>query len=117
MRALPLANASLAGITAFYCIIHIPREEVPAVLRELWRVLQPGSLLLLSFHIGDEVIHLDEWWKKTVSLDFTFFQMDEMCGYMESTGFVIESALERPPYENVEHPSRRAYILAGKKHC
>src|SRR5690349_4327572 len=27
MRALPLPDDSLAGITAFYCIIHIPRAD------------------------------------------------------------------------------------------
>ena len=31
-------------------------------LGELRRVLRPGGLLLLAFHIGDDTIHLDEWW-------------------------------------------------------
>lgn len=72
MRAVPLANESLAGLAAFYSIIHIPRPDVTEVLGELRRVLQPGGMLLLAFHGGSEVVHLDEWWGKPVALDFTF---------------------------------------------
>jgi len=35
-----------------------------------------------------------------------------MRGYIESAGFQVEDVIERPPYEGVEYPSYRAYILA-----
>src|SRR5687767_14656650 len=35
MRALDLPDNSLAGIAAFYSILHIPRDEVTAVLKKL----------------------------------------------------------------------------------
>jgi SAM-dependent methyltransferase len=114
MQALRAADGAWAGIAAFYSIIHIPRESVVSALRELRRVLQPNGLLLLAFHIGDEVVHLDEWWDKPVALDFVFFSLAEMEGYVREAGFVIEEVLERAPYETVEHPSRRGYIVARK---
>ena len=77
-------------------------------------VLRPGGLLLLAFHIGDEVVHLDEWWGKSVSIDFYFFSLEEMQGYLRQAGLEVEEVLERAPYEQVEHPSRRGYILANK---
>lgn len=114
MLALDLADESLGGIVAFYSLIHIPRETMTAALRELKRVLRPCGLLLLAFHIGNETIHMDQWWGKRVSIDFMFFARDEMEGWLKAAGFAIEMLLERPPYEGVEHPSRRAYFLARK---
>jgi SAM-dependent methyltransferase len=114
MLALEAEDGAWAGITAFYSIIHIPREEVVSALREFARVLQPAGLLLLAFHIGEDVIHLNEWWERQVSVDFIFFRPEEMTGYLQAAGFEVEAAIERPPYESVEHPSRRAYIFARK---
>lgn len=114
MLALDFADEAWGGIVAFYSIIHIPREEVVAALREMKRVLRPGGLLFLAFHIGEETIHRDEWWGQKVSLDACFFQTEEMAGYLKAAGFEVEEMIERPSYENVEYPSQRAYIFALK---
>jgi ubiquinone/menaquinone biosynthesis C-methylase UbiE len=52
---------SYGGIAAFYSIIHIPRSSVVVALHELKRVLCPKGVLLLTFHIGEETVHRDEW--------------------------------------------------------
>jgi len=115
MRTLPLPDNALAGITAFYCIIHIPRAEVIDVLRELRRVLQPGGLLLISFHRGEQIVHRDEWWGETVSVDFIFFERDEMIGYLQAAGFTIDEVVERDFYpDSDEAQTRRVYIFASK---
>jgi ubiquinone/menaquinone biosynthesis C-methylase UbiE len=114
MLALDVEDEAWAGIAAFYSIIHIPREEVVAALHELKRVLQPGGLLLVAFHLGTTVLHLDEWWDLPVSADFVFFLAPEMQAYLQAAGFLIEDLIERPPYPDVEHQSHRAYILAQK---
>jgi len=54
MMALSLEDRTLAGITAFYAIVNIPKESLPVVFREMERVLNPGGLLLLAFHVGDQ---------------------------------------------------------------
>jgi ubiquinone/menaquinone biosynthesis C-methylase UbiE len=114
MLALDVEDEAWAGIAAFYSIIHIPREEVMTTLHELKRVLQPGGLLLLAFHLGTEVVHLEEWWGQPVSADFVYFQAPEMQAYLQAAGFLIEDLIERPPYPDVEHQSHRAYILTRK---
>lgn len=114
MLALDAADESWAGIAAFYSIIHIPRGDLPQALRELHRVLRPGGTLLLAFHIGDDSIHLDEWWGQKVCVDFFFFRSDEMSQYLRDAGFEIEEIIERDPYPDVEHPSRRSYIFARR---
>src|SRR5512141_1061434 len=74
LLALDMADETWAAIAAFYSIIHIPREEVVNALHELKRVLRPGGWLLLAFHLGTEVVHLEEWWELPVSADFIYFQ-------------------------------------------
>jgi ubiquinone/menaquinone biosynthesis C-methylase UbiE len=112
MRSLAWADASVAAIAAPYSIIHIPREDIVSVLGELWRVLVPGGWLYLTFHIGSEVRHLDDWWEKPVDLDFTFFETAEMEGYLRAAGFREMETLERDPYPEVEVQTARAYIFA-----
>jgi SAM-dependent methyltransferase len=114
MLALDVANGTWAGIAAFYSIIHIPRGEVVRALCELKRVLRMGGLLLLAFHVGDDMIHRDELWGRKVCLDFLLFRPDEMVAYLRSAGFKIEEIILRDPYPDVEHQSRRAYIFAEK---
>jgi SAM-dependent methyltransferase len=114
MLALEATDESWAGIVAFYSIIHIPRADLPRALAEFLRVLRPGGKLLLAFHIGDEAVHLDEWWGHKVCVDFFFFRSEEMTQHLRNAGFEIEEIIEREPYAEVEHQSRRSYIFARR---
>jgi hypothetical protein len=109
-----IADRSYGGVAAFYSIIHIPRPEVGQALQELRRVLRPGGALLLAFHIGRETIHRNEWWGKQVSVDFIFYETEEMKRQLGVAGFELEEVMERDPYRDVEYPSRRAYLFARK---
>jgi SAM-dependent methyltransferase len=53
MTDLPLGDASVAGVTAFWSLIHIPGEALAGVLGQFRRVLRPGRPLLVGFHAGD----------------------------------------------------------------
>jgi SAM-dependent methyltransferase len=112
MRTLDLPDGALAGIVAFYSLIHIGEPEMGATLRELRRVLAPGGLLLVAFHIGEETVHRDELWGHTVSLDFRFLMPSPLVARLVEAGFVVLERVEREPYPEVEHPSRRCYLLA-----
>ncbi len=112
MRQLDLPEGWLSGITAFYSIIHFQREHVAQVLRELRRVMRPGGVFLLAFHVGQEMVRRTELWEVPVSLDFTFFEVEEMKRYLIEAGFHVEDIVERDSYAEVEYPSRRAYIMA-----
>jgi SAM-dependent methyltransferase len=114
MIALDAPDEALAGIVAFYSIIHISRGDMARTLRELRRVLRPGGILLLAFHIGEDTVHLDEWWGHRVCVDFFFFRSDEVARYLREAGFEIEEVIEREPHPDVEHQSRRAYIFARR---
>ncbi len=114
MTSLDLPDGALAGIAAFYAIVNNAKESLPAVFREMHRVLQPRGLLLLAFHSGDETLHLDELWGRPIAMDFFFFEPTVIQHDLESSGFVVEEIVERGPYPEVEYPSRRAYLFARK---
>jgi SAM-dependent methyltransferase len=114
MLSLHDADNSWGGIAAFYCIIHIPREQVVVALGEMKRVLKPGGVLLVTFHIGEEIKHLDEWWEKPVNLDFAFYLPDQMEAWLKEAGFDLMETLVREPNPDVEVATRRAYLFARK---
>ena len=114
MRALPLPDAVLGGIAAFYSIIHLAPGELLPAFREWRRALRPGGRVLVAFHIGDETIHLDEWWEQPVALDFRFLQPDAVAAALAEAGFVIEATLRRAPYPGAEHASQRGYVQARR---
>jgi SAM-dependent methyltransferase len=112
MRRLDLPDASLAGAVAFYSIVHFEPAELPAILIETRRTLIPGGLVLIAFHIGDQVVHVEDLFGARVSLDFRFHVPHEVIEALRSAHFEVIEQVERQPYKDAEHPSRRCYLLA-----
>ena len=115
MLSLDVPDSFWAAAIAFYSIVHIPKADIPQVFRETSRVLKPGGLFFLAFHLGDEVLREEELWGHKISLDLVMFQRKEVETHLTNTGFSILDSLERDPYApEVEYQSRRGYILAKK---
>src|ERR1700722_11958484 len=114
MLALAIPVGALAGIAAFYAIVNIPERSLPAVFCGMQRVLQPGGLLLLAFHTGNEMLHEDELWGQKISMDFLLLPPLEIKLDLEAAGFTTEEVVEREPYPDFQYPSRRADIFARK---
>ncbi len=112
VRSLDLPGASLAGILAFYSVIHLEEAELGAAFREFRRVLTPGGLVLVAFHIGEETLHVDDLWGEAISLDFRFLMPRDVTVSLQSAGLRVVESVEREPYEGAEYPSRRCYLLA-----
>lgn len=113
MTELP-AGGNLGGIVAFYAVIHIPREAQTAMFANWRAALRPGGSALVSFHLGEEDRHLDEFFGQPVALDFLFFTSDEIAARMTAAGLEIVERHERDPYPEHEVATRRGYILARR---
>jgi len=53
MTALPVADDSADGITAYHAVFHVPRERHPEVYREFARVLRSGGVVLMTLPSGN----------------------------------------------------------------
>jgi SAM-dependent methyltransferase len=113
MRALGLSSGSLAGLVAFYSIVHFDSTELRGIMRELRRVLAPGGLALVAFHVGHEVVHVDDLFGVPVTLDFRFHRPADVVVSMRDERLDVIEYVEREPYEGAEYPSRRCYLLAS----
>lgn len=112
---LEFENDSIAGIVAFYAIVHFTEEQVGRAFREVFRVLQPGGIFLFTYHIGEETIHLEEFLGRKVDIDFMLFTTDFILSRLRDSGFEKIEVIEREPYPGVEYESRRAYVFARKQ--
>jgi len=58
MTRLDFPEATFDGITSYYAIIHIPRQEHQALLASFYRMLKPGGFALLCLgaeHLVDDI--------------------------------------------------------------
>jgi SAM-dependent methyltransferase len=97
MGALDVADASLAGVVAWYSLIHVPASQRPGVIGGFHRVLRPGGYVLLAFQVGDDTLHLDEAFGYEVSLDFHRLQPDAVVALLDDAGFDVTARLVRAP--------------------
>jgi SAM-dependent methyltransferase len=111
MTRLDLPDGALAGVVAFYSIVHFAPSELGAVMLELRRVLAVGGSALVSFHIGDEVVHVDDLYGASVDLDFRFHVPEDVKEALQRVNLQVREQIEREPYEGAEYPSRRCYLL------
>ena len=112
MLHLSAAGESLAGAVLFYAIVHFEAAELPEVFREVRRVLMPGGLALLAFHVGDEVVHRDELFGAPVALDFRCHEPEAVIDSLQRADLPVIEQTIREPYDGAEYPSRRCYLLA-----
>jgi hypothetical protein len=102
MTDLALADASLAGIVAFWSVIHVPDRAMPGVLEQFRRVLRPGGLLLVGFHVGDETRHTSEGYTgRAINVDSHHRRPSEVTGWLRDAGFSIDAELLIGPDEDV----------------
>jgi SAM-dependent methyltransferase len=112
LRAIQLADASLAGVVAFYSVIHLRTDQLAPALVELRRVLQPGGRLLLAVHEGNETRRPAEMWGIPIALQFNFFTHDQLSAALLEARFEIEQITRRAPYPEIEVATDRLYATA-----
>lgn len=112
MTALALPDAGLAGLVAWYSIIHLPPDLLPVVFAEFHRVLAPGGHLLLAVKAGDQRIRREQAYGHTVSYDVHWLPPERLADQLTEAGLEVRATLVREA-EGVER-GPQAFLLATR---
>ncbi|MFF9765467.1 class I SAM-dependent methyltransferase [Streptomyces sp. NPDC014636] len=94
MTDLGLADASVAGLLAFWSLIHVPDAAVPGVLGHFRRVLRPGGPLLLGFHVGEETrLKTEGYGGHPMNVHVHLRRPDRVASWLGTAGFTVEAQL------------------------
>ncbi|MCF6386195.1 class I SAM-dependent methyltransferase [Mycobacterium sp. MBM] len=114
MTGLELADGSVGGVCAWYSVIHIPDEHLPAVFAEFHRVLAPGGVALLAFQVGDRPRHLTEAFGEPVDLTFHRRRPDTVAQLLGEAGLPVHARLVREPDGDGVESTPQGYLIARK---
>jgi ubiquinone/menaquinone biosynthesis C-methylase UbiE len=88
MTKLNFPDSTFDGITSYYAIIHIPREEHQPLLANFHRMLKPGGFALLCLGAEHLVDDVDENYLGT-RMYWSHYDTDTYLRMLQETGFQI----------------------------
>lgn len=98
MTELGLADASVAGLVAWYSLIHIPDASIGAVFAQFRRVLRPGGVLLIGFHSGDgSRLKTEGYGGHPMQVWVHRRQPAQVAAWLGDAGFAVEAQLLLSP--------------------
>jgi ubiquinone/menaquinone biosynthesis C-methylase UbiE len=110
---LGLADASLAGLVAWYSVIHSPPSRLPSVFAEMHRVLRRDGVLLLAFQVGSgQAVRHDQAYGHAVTYDSYRHSPDTVADLLQEAGMPVQVRTIRQP-EGHERTAQ-AYVVARK---
>ncbi|RLP92512.1 class I SAM-dependent methyltransferase [Micromonospora sp. CV4] len=111
MTDLDLAEASVAGLVAWYSLIHVPDDQVGSVLAHFRRVVRPGGPLLVGFHVGDETrLKTQGYGGHPMKVHVHYRQPAQVAQWLRESGFAVEAQMTLTSAE-----SRLGGILFGRR--
>ena len=102
MTDLALADESVAGLLAWWSLIHVPDDVVPTVLAHFHRVLRPGGPLMVGFHVGDvTTVKTKGYGGHPMNIQVHRRRPAQVAAFLRDAGFTIESEVVLNPDERV----------------
>ena len=95
MGALEFAPGSFDAAVACYSIIHLPRDEQPALIARIARWLRPGAAFLATWATGAWEGEERDWLGWGAPMWWSHFDGETSLALLRRAGFAIESAETR----------------------
>lgn len=120
MTDLPQPDESIAGAVLLYSIIHLTPADRLRAFEEVTRVLRPGGIALVSFHIrseqfqAGEVDRMSRWFGHSVDIDGYYLEPEPVIDELIRCGLDVASITTRMPHATSEAPTERAYVIVQK---
>ncbi|NUT35769.1 MAG: class I SAM-dependent methyltransferase [Hamadaea sp.] len=108
MLSLDWPEGDLAGLVAWYSVIHIPPAERPALFADFHRFLAPGGHLVMAFQAGDDVLIHDF---HGAEVHFHRLQPETIAAQLTEAGFTMVASLRRAPNNE---KTDQGYLIARK---
>ncbi|MEM7536690.1 MAG: class I SAM-dependent methyltransferase [Chloroflexota bacterium] len=89
MRDLAFADHTFDGIYSCASLLHIPKAQVPACLREMKRILKPEGMLIIRLQQGDGEVW-NEGYMEGVKRFFARYTEAEMCAMLNDCGLDVQ---------------------------
>lgn len=113
MTDLDLPDASLAGVLAWYSLIHVPDEVVPGVLAGFHRALRPGGLVLAGFQVGDVVRHKTSGYGgHPMSVRVYLRPVERVTSWLGEVGFHVEAQTVTAAEDDSKGP--QGFVIARR---
>lgn len=94
MTDLTLPDTSVAGVLAWYSLIHVPDDAVADVLAGFHRVLRPGGVVLVGFQVGDLHRHKTTGYGgHRMSVWVHLRPVERVAAWLGDAGFHVEAQL------------------------
>jgi trans-aconitate methyltransferase len=88
---LPVSNRSLAGITCWWVLHHVPDTSLSTVLAQFFEKLKPGGYLLVGGHLGASThTKTDGYGGLPMNVHMVKRSLDTFTQLLEVHGFVID---------------------------
>lgn len=113
IEATELEDGALAGLVAWYSIIHTPPERLRVVFAELARVLAPRGIALLAFQAAGaaaEPRHITHAYGHEIELDAYRLPPEDIREQLTDAGFIVQATLIREPDEGER--TQQAFLMA-----
>ncbi|MGW3107272.1 class I SAM-dependent DNA methyltransferase [Streptomyces sp. NPDC001100] len=114
MAALDIADGALGGVLSRSSIIHIPPQDLPAVLAEFARVLAPGGHLLISCYATDDSAIPTQSFDHSVMTAYRW-SPDRLAGLLRDVGMRETARVLCEPKPSDKRQFKELQLLATKK--